>query len=187
MVKYFAQFLLGCLLISSAPQGYSQDRFIDKNGTVIFEASEKLFEEVKGTNTTVTAVLDANTNQMASLALITGFQFKNSLMQEHFNENYAESERYPKATFKGELVDFDVASIGSEITQVAVRGTLSFHGKSKEVETMAKVQKVDDVLALHGSFSTTPSDFDIEIPRIVRNKIAKQVLVKFDFKLKRKP
>lgn len=165
---------------------WAQDKYIDKNGVVIFEASEQLFEEVKATNESVTAILSTETNQIASLALIKGFHFKNSLMEEHFNENYVESETYPKAKFRGSLIDFNVTELNENIREVSVEGILEVHGKQKEVRAKLKTQKIGDIISITGEFKVTPGAFDIEIPKIVRNKIAKEVLVKLDFKLAKK-
>ena len=162
----------------------AQHKYLDKNGVIVFEASEKLFEEVKAVNENVTAIYNSETNEIASLALMQGFRFKNSLMQEHFNENYIESDSYPKATFKGKLINLDKnLSVGSK-TRVSVKGTLSLHGVSKEIETELDLTKLNDkTLHIKGQFVVTPQHFEIEIPKIVRNKIAKEVQVQLDFKL----
>ncbi|WP_425237245.1 YceI family protein [Ulvibacterium sp.] len=165
---------------------WAQDRYIDKNGIVIFEASEQLFEEVKATNESVTVILSTETNQIASLALIKGFHFKNSLMEEHFNENYIESDTYPKAKFKGNLIDLNMVELDENVTEVSVEGVLEVRGKQKEIHTVLKTQKIGDIISITGEFIVTPGDFDIEIPKIVRSKIAKEVLVKLDFKLAKK-
>ncbi|GGD05372.1 YceI family protein [Hyunsoonleella pacifica] len=174
-----------CLLINAF--GFSQDKYIDKNGTIVFEASEKLFEEVKATNKSTTAIYNIKTNEIAALALLKGFRFKNSLMEEHFNENYIESDTYPKAIFKGKIVDLDTnEDLTETAVEVNVKGVLQLHGKEKAIETVLTIQKVDDIISITGSFSVTPSDFEIEIPKIVRNKIAKVVNVNLDFKLVKK-
>lgn len=164
----------------------AQDKYIDRNGTIIFEASEALFEEVKATHESATVIFNAENNQIAALALVKGFHFKNSLMEEHFNENYIESESYPKATFKGELLDLDPNALDENSTEVNVKGVLELHGKQKEIQTALNAQKVGDIISITGEFKVTPADFDIEIPKIVRNKIAKEVHVKMDFKLVKK-
>ncbi|NAS10702.1 YceI family protein [Flavobacteriaceae bacterium R33] len=164
----------------------AQDKYIDRNGTIIFEASEKLFEEVKAKHESATVIFNAENNQIAALALVKGFHFKNSLMEEHFNENYIESESYPKAIFKGELLNLDPEALNENSTEVTVKGVLELHGKQKEIETALKTQKVGDIISMTGEFKVTPADFDIEIPKIVRNKIAKEVHVKMDFKLVKK-
>lgn len=174
------------LLGSVASKLMAQEKYIDKNGIIIFEASEKLFEEVKATNESVTVILSTETNQIASLALMKGFHFKNSLMEEHFNENYIESEDYPKATFKGKLIGFNANDLNENNTEVSVEGVLELHGKQKQIYSKLKVQKIGNIISMTGEFMVTPGDFDIEIPKIVRNKIAKEVCVKLNFKLKKK-
>ncbi|TMU55633.1 YceI family protein [Flagellimonas algicola] len=186
MVQRMAKISLVLILFLWNYQGVAQDQFIDRNGVVIFEASEELFEEVKAINSTATAVYDAETNELASLTLVRAFEFKNSLMQEHFNESYAESDQFPKAIFRGALKNFDLVGLPSAGGEVQLEGTLDFHGKVKKIQTVVNAQLVNDVLSLLGNFTVSPADFDIEIPRIVRNQIAKEVQVKFDFKLKRK-
>lgn len=165
---------------------WAQEKYIDTNGIVIFEASEQLFEEVKATNESVTAILSSETNQIASLALIKGFHFKNSLMEEHFNENYIESDIYPKANFKGNLIDLNVVDLDENETEVQVEGVLEIRGERKMIHTTLKTQKIGNIISITGEFTVTPGDFAIEIPKIVRNKIAKEVLVKLDFKLAKK-
>ena len=159
-------------------------RLVDRNGQVAFEASEALFEPVAAKNESVTAVLNTESSEIASLALIKGFRFKNSLMEEHFNENYIESETYPKATFKGKLLDFDIANITDAPQQVRVDGKLELHGKEKAIDTYLNIGKNSGAIIITGSFIVTPDDFDIEIPSLVKNKIAKEVKVSLEFNLK---
>ena len=162
---------------------YAQQRYVDRKGVVVFEASEKLFEPVKAKNESVSVLFDASNNKIPSLALMRGFHFKNSLMQEHFNENYIESDQYPKALFKGEIVDFDIDHASSTTQEYVVKGTLEIRRIAKKIETTVQIQRIDNVMAIKGSFIVLPVDFNIEIPKIVENKIAKKVLVKLDFKL----
>lgn len=180
--------LLSALLLSMVCSLVTaQHKYLDKNGVILFEASEKLFEEVKAVNESVTAIFNDDTDEFAALALMQGFRFKNSLMQEHFNENYIESDSYPKATFKGKLLNFDNDLTAGTEVKVSVKGTLSLHGVSKEIETELTIAKLDgNTLQLQGSFVVTPQDFNIEIPKIVRNKIAKEVRVQLEFKLQKK-
>jgi len=166
-----------CLLSLQA-----QTKFIDKNGEIGFEASEALFEPVKATNQLVTGILELETGKIASLALMKGFHFENSLMEEHFNENYIESETYPKAVFNGVLQNFDHSQLSENAAEIVVDGKLKLREKEKDVNTILFVQKVDDSIIIKGSFIVTPSDFDIEIPKIVANKIAKEIVVNLIFK-----
>ncbi|NJB70141.1 hypothetical protein GGR42_000603 [Saonia flava] len=169
--------LIGINMVSA------QEKYIDKNGTLVFEASEKLFEEVKAENTSVTAILDTKTGEIAALGLMKGFRFKNSLMEEHFNENYIESETYPKAIFKGNLIDFEFKSLSEIEQKLTTTGILELHGKEKEISTILTIKKIDKSISIQGNFAVTPEDFDIEIPKIVKNKIAREVLVQLTFNL----
>jgi hypothetical protein len=178
--------LVFLIAISAVGSLQAQSKYIDKKGKVIFEATADLFEPVKATNESVTVVLNVETNEIASLALVKSFRFKNSLMEEHFNENYIESETYPKATFKGKLLDFKFSDLSKSLTEVIVEGKVELHGKEKQIRTTLKIGKFGDSIIIQGSFSVTPADFDIEIPSIVKNKIAKEIEVSLDFKLNQK-
>lgn len=173
--------LLLMLITLSSTQ--AQNKYIDTSGSLTFEASEEAFEPVKATNESVTVILNVATGEIASLALVKSFRFKNSLMEEHFNENYIESETYPKATFKGKLKDFDINNLSQDETSIAVEGTLKLHGKEKKVNTNLMCQKSGESIGITGSFKVTPDDFDIEIPSVVKNKIAKEIIVDLNFNL----
>lgn len=175
----FLQLLIIAILMASVTA--NAQKFIDKKGEINFEASEESFEPVKAANASVTAILNAETSEIAALALMKSFRFKNSLMEEHFNENYIESETYPKAKFRGKLLDFDYSNLGENNTNVIVEGKIELRGKEKPIRTALTVKKTDDAIIMHGSFKVTPADFDIEIPGIVREKIAKEIIVSLAF------
>ncbi len=165
--------------------GFSQERKITKSGSITFEASVPSFEEVKATNNTVSCILDTSTGDIASLALTKGFRFKIALMEEHFNENYLESTKFPKATFKGTITNFELKNLNSKVPKIlTLRGILSIHGKSKEINTNIAVKKINEDIELKSEFIVTPADFNIQIPKIVRNKVAETVTIKIDFLLK---
>lgn len=184
MKNYRILTALMCLIITAFTFNAHAQKYVDKSGNVKFEASEKLFEAVEATNESVTAVLNAATGEFASLALITGFRFKNSLMEEHFNENYIESETYPKAIFKGKLTDFDLSNLSETAIEVVIDGKLELHGKEKAINTKVSLQEIDGAIVMKGNFTVAPSDFDIDIPSIVENKIAKEVSIIINFNLK---
>ena len=100
--------LLMFILVNT--NGFAQ-KLITKTGNIKFQASMPSFEEVAAENKSVSAVLEQSTGDFAALILIKGYRFKVALMEEHFNENYMESEKFSKATFKGKIEDFDVAKI----------------------------------------------------------------------------
>ena len=99
-------------------------------------------------------------------------------MQEHFNENYMESKRYPKATFKGLIEKFDLKNIGPDAKEYYIKGKISMHGKSKNIRVPAKIKKVADGIELISNFTLNSDDYNIEIPYIIRSKISKNVNVR---------
>ncbi|ULC59872.1 YceI family protein [Flaviramulus sp. BrNp1-15] len=185
-IKNITTLCLIVAVITTISSVKAQTKYIDKKGKITFEASEELFEPVKATNESVTVILNIETNEIASLALMKSFRFKNSLMEEHFNENYIESETYPKAIFKGKLLDFKFSDLTENDIEVTVDGKIELRGKEKQIRTTLKTKKSDDSIIIQGSFIVTPDDFDIEIPGIVKNKIAKEIMVYLDFKLSQK-
>ena len=170
------------LLIGIA--GFSQSKLITKTGKITFEASVPAFEEVKAKNESVTCVLNTDNGEIAALALMKGFRFKIALMEEHFNENYVESDTYPKATFKGKIENFDISKIGATLKEFTIKGKLEMHGKSKEISIVAKIKKTESGLEIDSNFFVNTDDFDIDIPSVVSKKVAKKVNVTLDFVLK---
>ncbi len=166
---------------------YSQNRYLTKTGVVEFEASVPSFEEVKAINNSTTAIINSETGEFAALVLIKGFRFKNALMEEHFNENYAESDLYTKATFKGKITDFSLDGLNSEVKTFRITGVLTFHGKTKTLESLTiEIKKNEDAITINGKFMADASDFGIKIPKVVRSKISEDITVSFKFELKKK-
>jgi polyisoprenoid-binding protein YceI len=170
--KYgFILFLLTIISESGAAQV-----FMTKNGFVGFY-SKTPFEDIQGENNQVYAVLDAASHRIALAMLLRGFIFPKELMQEHFNENYVESDKYPKATFSGSYIG-DVDFTKPETYQVVIKGELTLHGVVKSIETTAQIDVKTDQISGTSVFKLKPEDFQIEIPGIVRDKIAKEINVK---------
>ena len=176
--------LLILLFLLSLGITKAQDKIITKTGTIVFEASVPSFEEVKAKNTGVSCVLNTKTGEIASLALMKGFKFKVALMEEHFNENYIESDKFPKATFKGKIENFDFSVITSTATKYTIHGKIEIHGKIKDISIVANIKKTKDGLEIISDFILNSDDFDIEIPSVVSKKLTKKVNVHFEFVLK---
>lgn len=158
-------------------------KYTTKTGTVKFEASVPSFEEVAGENKAVSAILEADKGNMAVLALVKGFRFKIALMEEHFNENYAESDKFPKATFSGKISGFDLSDLSSTAKNYTISGELNFHGKARKVSSVAKISKSGEKIFITGSFELKPEDFGIEVPGAVRKKVAETVEVVYQLTL----
>lgn len=164
--------------------GFAQDKILTKNGKITFEASVPSFEEVKAKNEGVTCIINTKTGEIASLTMVKGFRFKVALMEEHFNENYIESDKYPKTTFKGKIEGFDYSKITKEGKSYTIKGKLELHGKSKDITINATIKKSADGVSLVSNFTLNTDDFGIDIPSVVSKKVSKKVNVTLDFNLK---
>ena len=182
MKKIHLNFFVLLLLIAAGTNGFAQ-KLITKTGSIKFQASMPTYEEVAAENKSVSAVLEQSTGDFAALVLIKGFRFKVSLMEEHFNENYMESEKFSKATLKGKIEDFDSAKITNTAKNFTLKGDLTIHGKTKPLNVIVKVSKAANGVNAVGSFEVKPEDFDIEIPGMVRKKIADKIKITYNFLL----
>ena len=180
-MKFVALFI-GFLLLVSATC-IAQNKYYTKTGEIKFEASVPSFEEVKAENITTTAILNIETGEIAALSLIKGFLFKVALMEEHFNESYAESDKFPKATFSGEIQDYKPELLTKDSNTFSIIGKLTFHGKTVDIKTEAIISMKKDSIKFTSAFTVKPEEFDIQLPKVVRYKVAETVDVKIDFKL----
>lgn len=162
---------------------YAQDKVLTKTGQITFEASVPSFEEVKASLANAGSAINIKTGDIACVIMVKNFKFKNGLMQEHFNENYMESEKYPKAVFTGKIENFNFSALNSNPVKYMVTGTMEIHGKKKSITVPVFIKKNDKVTNLTSTFELKPEEFDIEIPSIVGYKIAKTVTVKMNLDL----
>jgi polyisoprenoid-binding protein YceI len=154
--------------------GYCQ-LYMTRTGTINFLSTMPL-ENIKAQNDQVYAVIDAGKKELAFTLLMKSFLFEKELQQEHFNENYAESDKYPKASLTGTYTgNVDLTKDGTY--PVSVKGNLTLHGVTKPIETPATLEVKAGHLLGQCMFSISPEDYNITIPSVVRDKIAKQASV----------
>ena len=175
--------LLGLLLwlggLAGPLAARAQGKYMTKTGYISF-FSASIMEDIEAKNSKVAAVFDLTTGQLAFSVPIHEFQFKRTLMQEHFNENYMESDKYPKGTFTGQLTNAaQVAKLLPTGTQnVEVEGMLTLHGVTHKVAITGTLQIRDGQLVVFAYFNIAPADYAIDIPLLVREHIAKSVSVR---------
>ncbi|MHA4845688.1 YceI family protein [Flavitalea antarctica] len=165
--------LAGFILAGSL--AHAQDRYFTKTGTISFFASTDL-ENVEATNKIVTAVLDIKSGAIQFSAPMKAFEFRKGLMQEHFNENYVESDKYPNSTFKGKITnnaDINYTKPGSY--DANVEGDLTIHGVTKPISTKAKMKISEKNIEAQTTFNLLVADYKISIPSLVADKISKTV------------
>ncbi|SIQ73770.1 YceI-like domain-containing protein [Maribacter ulvicola] len=150
-------------------------KYFTKTGLTEFKASVENFEPIEAKNESTTVILNTETGALAALLFIKAFNFEIALMQEHFNENYMDSDKFPKATFKGLLIDFNMKNLSSEEKKIKLKGTLTIRGKDKIIDTTVTLKKEQNKIVLTSEFTVKPEEFNIVIPGIVREKIAKSI------------
>ncbi len=165
--------LLG-LGITMSVMSFSQT-FITRNAYIKFYSTTPI-EDIEAASNQASSVLDLDKKQIVFQVLMNSFQFEKALMQEHFNENYIESAKYPKGIFKGEISSTDDLT-QEGVHKVKIKGNLNVHGKDKPIDTEMTLTKKEDDYLLEGVFNVSPADFDIPIPSAVENKIGKSIEV----------
>jgi len=152
-------------------------KYYTKAGSIAFHAGTQL-EDIDATNNTSICMVDAASGDMEWSTLIKGFKFKRALMEEHFNENYMESNTYPKSTFKGKIDNIASVKFTTDGNyKVKVSGKLTLHGITRDITTDGTVKVSGTKITMDSKFYIKPSDYNIVVPSTVQDKIAGNVEV----------
>lgn len=157
-------------------QSFGQ-RYMTREGYIQFYSSTPM-EDIEASSNQATSALDKSNGQLVFRILMRSFTFEKALMQEHFNENYVESEKFPNAQFAGSItnlsdVDFDTDGAYN----VTITGKLTVHGVERDQTVTGKLHVKGEELLLETEFMVKPEDHDIEIPSVVRDNIASEIKV----------
>lgn len=178
MKKGLCVAVLACLaLLLSPARVLAQGRFYTKKGEIRFFSKSPL-ENIEASNKTVTAVLDSKTGDVQFAVLMKGFEFEKALMQEHFNESYVESDKYPKAGFRGMILNNSEINYGREGVYTArVKGKMSIHGTEKDIEATGKIIVNNSIPVIDLNYMLLLSDYRITIPALVKDKVAAAIRI----------
>jgi hypothetical protein len=158
-----------------------------RNGVIKFSSQASL-ETIEATNNTVASAIDASSGDVAFSVNIKGFHFDKALMEEHFNQQYLESDKFPKSTFKGKITNLAAVNFKKDGTyKVDVKGDLELHGVKQTKQLSADLIVKGEKLVLNYTMPVTLADHQIVIPGAVRDKVAKQVMItlNMDYMLKK--
>lgn len=176
--------LLSISLLLITANSVSGQLYSTADGEISFH-SHTFLEDVDAVNKKVSAVIDPVRKNIAFSLAMKNFEFKKKLMQEHFNENYVESDKYPGSTFNGSFTgDFSKDKEGAY--PVVVKGSLKIHGVTKTVEAPGTLTVRNGSIFGVATFKLNPADYNIEIPFIVRDKIEKENTVEVNIEFKPK-
>lgn len=155
----------------------SAQNYITKNGKISFFSKTDI-ENIDAVNNQAVSVLNTENGELAFSVLMNSFLFKKALMQEHFNENYMESNKFPKGSFKGAITDMSKVNLKKDGTyNVTVTGDLSLHGESKKITAPATIQVKGKKIVANSTFKVMLDDYKIAIPKVVENNISKTIEV----------
>ena len=151
------------------------EKYVTKNGFIRFY-SDAAIEKIEATNRQVNAAMDIVTGDFVFRVLMKSFTFEKALMQEHFNENYVESDKFPNATFLGKIINIKDLNISKDgIYPVAVEGKLTLHGETKQVSERGTFEVKEGKLIGKAKLYIALSDYKISIPNSSVNNISKTI------------
>jgi len=165
------------LLLLPAVLAVNAQKYLTKNGFIGFY-SHTAMEDIKADNNQVASIIDVKTGDVVFQVLVKSFHFDRALMEEHFNENYMESDSIPKATFKGKVINMSSVDLKKNGTyNVTVEGNLTLHAVTNKVKIEGTIDVVSDGITASSKFTIVPEDYKIRIPGVVRDKIDKNLAV----------
>lgn len=160
----------------------AQDKFYTKTGKIGFDAtSAGSPEKIEGINKSSVCVLDIKTGNIQFAVMMKGFLFERALMEEHFNENYVESSKFPKTEFKGIVSNNSAVNYTKDGNyNVKVKGNLTMHGVTKEIETSGTITIKSGKIIAAASFTVVLKDFKVLIPTLVSDKVSPNATITVD-------
>ena len=169
---------LVCLLIGiMGAQWVAAQRYYTKSGKISFYSKAPM-ENIEAHNIKGVSVFDIASGRLEFSVLLKGFEFEKAKMQEHFNENYVESDKYPKAVFTGNIKDASGLKLDKDGTYtVQVSGTLNMHGITKPQNAQATFTVKGGAISAVSEFTVLLADYDIKIPSLVADKVSKNVRI----------
>ena len=172
--------LIFCVSKITSQQLYTNE------GETIFDGSKESFEPIKATNNSSVSIIDTDNGNIAALIYIKDFDFRLGLMQEHFNENYMESNKFPRSTFEGVIQNFNFEKLENNYANFIIEGEIEIKGVKKNISTVATIKKTFEGIDLNTNFNIKLSDYDIKIPRLVFKKIDENVKVSLNYSYEKK-
>ncbi len=168
------------IILLAVLHSINAQKYFTRSGNISFYSDAPL-EKIEAHNSNATAIMDMETGAIEWAVLIKGFEFEKSLMQDHFNENYMESSKYPKAIFKGKFQEWKPISITQNNNhELTIEGDLTIHGITKNIIVPVRLSVENGAFTGKGIFSIEVAEFNIKIPGIVKDKIAKKVEIVVD-------
>lgn len=167
-----------CLVFSTV--AFSQ-KMMTRSGEIKFDATVPgAMDPVVAINNTVSSIFDKATGDFVVQGLVKSFKFKSPLMEEHFNENYMESDKLPKTSFKGKVVGYD-----GKTGTYDIEGDLTIHGVTNKVKTKATISTAGKV-TISANFVIKLNDYKLEVPAMAKKTLAETAKISIKLELEDK-
>lgn len=152
-------------------------KYMTRTGKVTFFSSTPM-ENIEAFNNEAASVLDSKNGEVVFQVPVKSFKFEKALMQEHFNENYMESDKYPKAEFKGQIADISSVNFAKDGTyNVKAVGKMTMHGVTQNITVPGTIVVKGNTATMNAKFNVRTADYKINVPKVVEGKIAKEIEV----------
>jgi polyisoprenoid-binding protein YceI len=166
----------------------SAQKYMTRTGKISFDATTNGSpEKIYAINNEVANIMDASTGDIIFQVPVKSFKFERELMQEHFNENYMESDKYPKAEFRGKIANPAEVTLTKDGTYNAkVSGKLTMHGVTNDVTVPGTITVKGSFVTLKAKFAVKMHDYKIDVPSLVADKVSKDVNITLESDLTQK-
>lgn len=177
------QVIILIAFVAAAASVSAQNIQMTKTGKVSLFSRAKSIEKVEADNNEVSSILNTQTGDFVFAVLMKSFHFQLALMEEHFNENYVESTKYPKSTFKGKITNLAAVNFAKDgVYPVTVEGDMTLHGVTKKITTNGTLTVKAGKIAAYSKFAVKLKDYNISIPSLVADKISEDIDITVDCK-----
>lgn len=179
--------IISGLLLTCTTSIFAQ-KYLTRTAKVSFDATAPNSpEKIEAINNEVANILDASSGDVVFQVLVKSFKFERALMQEHFNEKYMESDKYPKSEFKGNIKNnSDINYTKDGTYNATVTGKLTMHGVTQSVNTSGTVAVKGNSVTLNAKFTVKLADYKIAIPGVVADKVGKEAIINIESSLTKK-
>jgi polyisoprenoid-binding protein YceI len=168
------QVIFALALVSLTSSAFAQ-KYMTRTGKISFFSSTSV-ENIEAVNNEVASIVDGSTGDLVYQVPVKSFKFPNALMQDHFNENYMESDKYPKSEFKGKISNLSEVNFTKDGSyKVSVAGKHTMHGVTKDVTIPGTITVKGKQITTAAKFMVKLADYEIKIPSVAASKIAKEI------------
>jgi hypothetical protein len=168
-------FLISAFILNSVT--IFAQKFVSEKSFVSFY-SHATIEDITAKNSKASSIFNSATGEIVYSIPIKDFQFAKTLMQEHFNEKYMDTEKFPKSTFQGKIIGFQQVD---GVQQVRAQGKLTIHGVTKDIDQPGTIEVQGKKIQMKSKFMIKLEDYNITRPQLLWQNIAEEVEVTVEF------